>query len=177
MPPAWRPEPRAGVQAADERQRLARPGQVDDIDRKVRLIRQQVADMENKVSFTQPTTGDWAGYFKLADSIGYYIENPATGAIISFDIASATGGMWGQSAPAGGQWWTWGYGINANSRFNITGSHPYEFSDMPYVGTAKMLAMTGNTLVNAANDAAAAGAGIPVGGLYRNGSVVMVRVA
>ena len=31
-------------------------------------------------------------------------------------------------------------------------------------------------LVNAANDAAAAAAGVPVKGLYRNGSVLMVRV-
>lgn len=30
---------------------------------------------------------------------------------------------------------------------------------------------------NAANDAAAATAGVPVGGVYRNGSVLMVRVA
>lgn len=32
------------------------------------------------------------------------------------------------------------------------------------------------TLVNAANDAAAAVAGVPVGSLYRNGSVVQMRV-
>lgn len=32
-------------------------------------------------------------------------------------------------------------------------------------------------LINAANDAAAASAGIGVGGLYRNGSVTMVRVS
>jgi hypothetical protein len=31
--------------------------------------------------------------------------------------------------------------------------------------------------VNAANDAAASGAGVPVGGTYRNGSAIMVRVA
>jgi hypothetical protein len=31
-------------------------------------------------------------------------------------------------------------------------------------------------LQNAANDAAAAAAGVPVGGLYRNGSVLMIRV-
>jgi hypothetical protein len=31
-------------------------------------------------------------------------------------------------------------------------------------------------LVNAANDAAAAAAGVPVNGTYRNGSVLMVRV-
>ena len=32
------------------------------------------------------------------------------------------------------------------------------------------------TLINAANDAAAASAGVPMNGLYRNGSVLMVRV-
>jgi hypothetical protein len=31
-------------------------------------------------------------------------------------------------------------------------------------------------LTNAANDAAAAAAGVPIGGLYRNGSAVNVRV-
>jgi hypothetical protein len=31
-------------------------------------------------------------------------------------------------------------------------------------------------LVNAANDAAAAAAGVPINGRYRNGSVLMVRV-
>lgn len=31
--------------------------------------------------------------------------------------------------------------------------------------------------VNAANDAAAAAAGVPINGIYRNGSVLMVRVA
>jgi hypothetical protein len=33
-----------------------------------------------------------------------------------------------------------------------------------------------NNLVNAANDAAAAAAGVAVGNMYRNGSVLMVRV-
>lgn len=32
-------------------------------------------------------------------------------------------------------------------------------------------------LANAANDAAAAAAGVPITGMYRNGSVLMVRVA
>ena len=31
-------------------------------------------------------------------------------------------------------------------------------------------------LVNAANDSAAAAAGVPHGGLYRNGNVVMIRI-
>ena len=34
-----------------------------------------------------------------------------------------------------------------------------------------------NNLPNAANDGAAATAGVAIGGLYRNGSVLMVRVA
>ena len=52
--------------------------------------------------------------------------------------------------------------------------------------TGGSLPLTGGTLtgplgftplpVNAANDAAAATAGVPVGGVYRNGSVLMVRV-
>lgn len=33
------------------------------------------------------------------------------------------------------------------------------------------------TLVNAANDAAAATAGVPVGAFYRNGSAIMIRTA
>jgi len=36
--------------------------------------------------------------------------------------------------------------------------------------------MSGAGLVNAANDAAAAAAGVPIAGMYRNGSVLMVRV-
>ncbi len=38
------------------------------------------------------------------------------------------------------------------------------------------VADTFDGLVNAANDAAASAAGVSVGGLYRNGSVVMIRV-
>lgn len=34
-----------------------------------------------------------------------------------------------------------------------------------------------NTLGNYANDAAAATGGVAIGGMYRNGSVIMVRVA
>lgn len=41
----------------------------------------------------------------------------------------------------------------------------------------KMLNGTGGIgLVNAANDAAAAAAGVNLGALYRNGSIVMIRV-
>jgi sugar (pentulose or hexulose) kinase len=36
--------------------------------------------------------------------------------------------------------------------------------------------MPGTGLVNAASDSAAASAGVPVNGMYRNGSVLMVRV-
>lgn len=42
-------------------------------------------------------------------------------------------------------------------------------------GTLPLLNMS--NLANAANDAAAALAGVPVSGVYRNGSVLMVRVS
>jgi hypothetical protein len=40
-----------------------------------------------------------------------------------------------------------------------------------------LAARANNVPPDAANDAAAAAAGVAIGGLYRNGSVVMVRVA
>lgn len=48
--------------------------------------------------------------------------------------------------------------------------------DLPSSGRV-MVKQDFASLTNALNDAAAAAAGVPVGGLYRNGSVVMVRVA
>ena len=41
--------------------------------------------------------------------------------------------------------------------------------------THKQLNLVG--LINAVDDVAAASAGVPIGGMYRNGSVLMVRVA
>ena len=42
--------------------------------------------------------------------------------------------------------------------------------------TAMAAGIAPNGLVNAANDAAASAAGVPVQGIYRNGSILMVRV-
>lgn len=88
--------------------------------------------LDDKVSFTAGV-GDWVGYHKLDDAIGYYADYSATGALISFDMASTVGGIWMQNA-AGTQWLTYGYGINGNSRFQIDGSHAFEFTSNPYVG-------------------------------------------
>ena len=41
---------------------------------------------------------------------------------------------------------------------------------------AKLDAVFATIAINAANDAAAAAAGVPVGSFYRNGSVIQVRV-
>lgn len=41
---------------------------------------------------------------------------------------------------------------------------------------AALSSNAGVSLTNAANDAAAAAAGVPVGSLYRNGSVLMARI-
>lgn len=47
---------------------------------------------------------------------------------------------------------------------------------VPLVGTVLVKEHIGAGLGNYANDAAAAAAGVPIDGLYRNGSVLMVRV-
>lgn len=53
----------------------------------------------------------------------------------------------------------------------------------PDVTTSGVLSKTSTAVVlsatigNYANDAAAQAAGVPVGGIYRNGSILMVRVA
>lgn len=44
-------------------------------------------------------------------------------------------------------------------------------------GTLSITKEDGSLLGNFANDAAAATGGVPVGGIYRNGSILMVRVA
>tara|TARA_R100001443_G_scaffold45209_1_gene58209 strand:- start:295 stop:519 length:225 start_codon:yes stop_codon:yes gene_type:complete len=43
--------------------------------------------------------------------------------------------------------------------------------------TAGTIAVLPTTLVNAPTDADASTAGVPVGGLYRNGSILMIRVS
>jgi hypothetical protein len=50
---------------------------------------------------------------------------------------------------------------------------------MLFVGSQNVMAVIGETLQASssyANDAAAAAGGVPVGGLYRNGSVIQVRI-
>ena len=138
------------------------------------------AALDAKLGITDDAS--WgAGYKMLSDpaidglTVG---DNTVEGSVtLTTGGASGIGGVeFDLAAFAGGG----SIGLSANNRIalgtygTITG---WEFAVVPYVGTSKMVAMTGNTLTNAANDAAAAAAGIPVGGLYRNGSAVMIRVA
>jgi hypothetical protein len=59
----------------------------------------------------------------------------------------------------------------APTHLGFVGAEPVDTSKpMPYSSLS-------TTLVNAATDAAAQAAGVPIGGMYRNGSIVMVRVA
>lgn len=69
--------------------------------------------------------------------------------------------------------------LRSNERIVTEDGHP----KMPFQNDWQQLAEevetklgTGSTIVDAANDAAAAALGVGVGGFYRNGSVVMVRV-
>ena len=63
-------------------------------------------------------------------------------------------------------------GDNANTSKNFVISVPAVAG-----GTISLTKENGALLDNFVNDAAAKAGGVPVGGLYRNGSVVMVRVA
>ena len=63
-------------------------------------------------------------------------------------------------------------GDNADSSKNFVISVP-AIAD----GTISLTKESGALLGNFVNDAAAASGGVPIGGLYRNGSIVMVRVA
>jgi hypothetical protein len=101
-----------------------------------------------------------------AATINSGVASDPNAAGFSYDLSGFVGGAWFGTKTVNSR-------VALHSYGTITG---FEFNQMPYVGLDRMIAMTGNTLVNALNDAAAAAAGIPVGGLYRNGSVVMIRV-
>ena len=57
------------------------------------------------------------------------------------------------------------------------GSPSYAFQTYFLTLDAAVRALTSSININAANDAAAAKAGVKVGQLYRNGSVVQIRVS
>ena len=56
--------------------------------------------------------------------------------------------------------------------------HPSDTSRLPLAGgiMTGALVLTVSTVTNAVDDTAAAAAGVPIGGIYRNGSVMMIRV-
>ncbi|HSW91840.1 MAG TPA: hypothetical protein VLG09_04295 [Candidatus Saccharimonadales bacterium] len=66
---------------------------------------------------------------------------------------------------------------NATRLWLSTGTHVdgFDLSGATFSGSQFKFAMS--SLENAVNDAAAAGLGVPVSGIYRNGSILMVRVA
>lgn len=137
-----------------------------------------------------------AGTIALDTNASIILSGDAGGAMIMT-------GMLGSPAriifePAGGttrQWWAGAWNDNnfyigdatgAVTRLTITPAGLFTFNGPVEVNGVTIHSFASNpafalsfaTLpTNAANDAAAAGAGVPVGGVYRNGSVLMVRVA
>jgi hypothetical protein len=57
------------------------------------------------------------------------------------------------------------------------GAGTLNLSAVYILGVLQKILSSPNTLTNAVNDAAAATAGVAVGQLYRNGSIIMVRIA
>lgn len=66
--------------------------------------------------------------------------------------------------------------MSLQNNANLGVSDPDVVQD-PVVKTASGTVLLLATLGNYANDAAAASGGVPIGGLYRNASVLMIRVA
>lgn len=60
-------------------------------------------------------------------------------------------------------------GVSADSLLGFSGNAPVRLEGAAVPPVAG--------LVNAANDGAAASGGVPVGGIYRNGSVLQIRVS
>lgn len=89
------------------------------------------------------------------DATGLFVANNDPNYGLNIGI-SGTGGSWlqGQRSDGGGSL----YSISLNP-----------------LGGGVLIGLSG--VPNYANDAAAAGGGVPVGGLYRNGSVLMIRAA
>lgn len=87
--------------------------------------------------------------------------------------------MWGDGGLNRSYGFQWSY-LGGGGKLKFSAVNNYVVATTPSMTwsrvTGKLEGMMTN-LVVAANDAAAATAGIPVGGMYRNGSVVMVRVA
>ena len=84
-----------------------------------------------------------------------------------------TSGLIVHTQPGTGFGWDDGTGI-ASVNASVASAGNIHVQLKP-AGTGSV--MFGTLPANAANDAAAASAGVPVGGVYRNGSVLMVRVA
>lgn len=122
----------------------------------------------------------------IAAGAGYQVGDQlydGNGGIITVTAVNASGNITAASYIAGKEpYWsgggapttvsTTGGSGNSLATFNVTWTAQTRLSLQPSGGAIVMPLLT-----NAANDAAAAGAGVAVGQIYRNGSVLMQRVA
>lgn len=69
------------------------------------------------------------------------------------------------------------YGLATNTGSFITNQGPISISgSLTVTGSCTVTGSFAIELVNAEDDAAAASAGVPVGGLYRSGNFVLIRL-
>jgi hypothetical protein len=91
------------------------------------------------------------------------LDKPITGSLTSGQVLTFTNAI--------------GTGFQASGYLTTAAFTSPGFNVSPTGAVTVASASFGTLPVNAANDAAAASAGIAVGGIYRNGSVLQVRVA
>ena len=104
--------------------------------------------------------------------------SPADGAL--YIVAASPTGAWAGKAnhlaryvADGALWQFYAPGTQARLVLNFADGGLYAWAGSAWAAITPVLA----SLPNAANDAAAASAGVAVGKTYRNGSVMMIRVA
>jgi hypothetical protein len=122
----------------------------------------QASDLLNGLASTAQVSGpasDWSQISSKPTTFPPSAHNHAVGDITGFDAAARTAVVVDSIADADT--------THAPSRNAV-------FDALATKANANAPSFTG--LANAANDGAAATAGVPVGGVYRNGSVLMIRV-
>lgn len=80
-------------------------------------------------------SGVWAGYVQTTNlGSGLRAYESVNGRSVTLDLIAGPGAVYGENNGAT-QWFTVGGALTANTRLSLTGSHSWEFSAQPYVGT------------------------------------------
>jgi len=105
--------------------------------------------------------------FRNASNVRHQVSLQASNSALNITSSTTSDGGYIQVSTGNVVIGTTGASTDININYTSKGAGRHVFTG----------ALSLNTLVNAANDTAAASAGVPVAGVYRNGSILMVRVS